>query len=226
MSLTTETPSAPAWRRRLTLPAYSTAAVARYTGASPQTISSWYFRDGGLGPALGGRERGSPLNYMQLIEVAFVQTFRETGVSLQRLRRARQYVAQVFEAEYPFATYRFKTEGHRVYMDLHDEEPELHDELLVAADEHGQTAWAPAIAERFIQFEYIDDLAIRWRPAPALPDVIIDARLAFGAPTVGGVPTWALRGRAEAGETLHEIAQDFGVAPELVEQALDFERAA
>jgi len=89
-------------RRRLYLPAYRVADAARYAGAAPQTVTRWHYHGGQAGPALPGRQKGRPLSYMELVEVAFIAFFRRQGVSLQRLRRARQYAAQNLNAEYPF----------------------------------------------------------------------------------------------------------------------------
>ncbi|WP_349370977.1 DUF433 domain-containing protein [Salinarimonas sp.] len=54
----------------------------------------------------------------------------------------------------------------------------------------------------------------------------LDPRLAFGAPNVRGVATWALKDRWESGETIRDIADDFDLDPPDVEAALAFERVA
>jgi hypothetical protein len=46
--------------------------------------------------------------------------------------------------------------------------------------------------------------------------------VATGA-TVKGVPTWALKGRFNAGEVIEDIAADFVLEPEDVKKALAFE---
>lgn len=216
------------WRRRLYLPAYTISDAARYAGANTQTVSYWFRGGGELGPALGGKEAGKALNYLQLIETAFVKTFRDAGVSLQRLRRARAYVQQRLKSDYPFARHDFQTDGFHVFMELSEIEPELGvDQLFIAADTPNQPGWALIVKERFQQFEYVDmdgdSLAVVWRPSEKQPAVVIDARKGFGAPAVEGVPTWALAGRARAGESIGEIAFDFNVSEELVSEALEFE---
>lgn len=210
------------WRRRLYLPAYSIAEAARYAGTSPNTVAYWH-RGTSLGPVLPGRERREPLSYLQLVEVAFVATFRKLGVSLQRIRKAREYLAQRFHSEFPFAEFRLQSEGTHILMDLKEQGEDTEVELLLIADERGQTAWKPLVGDRFAQFEYEGNLAIRWHPISGESPVIIDPRVAFGAPTVSGVPTWAIKGRWVAGETLDEISEDFGLSSEQVIEALAFE---
>ncbi|NLT27872.1 MAG: hypothetical protein GXX97_02225, partial [Dehalococcoidales bacterium] len=106
------------WKRRLFLPCYTSVEAAKYANTSPQTISNWHYRESKLGVALPGKERGKDLSYLQLVEVAVVATFRKLGVSFTKIRKARQYLQQRFNSEYPFAEYRFKTEGFHVLLDL------------------------------------------------------------------------------------------------------------
>lgn len=211
------------WYRRLYLPAYTVVDAARYAGIHPQTIRYWHYRGGSYGPALPGKERGRPLSYLQLVEVAFVATFRKLGVTLRNIRRSREYVAQLTGSEFPFAEYRFQIEGKHMLLQLQDIEPNNKTGHLVITDKSGQLIWNPRVQERFAQFEYESGLALRWRPASQAPLVVIDPRVSFGAPTVHGIPTWVIRGRSKAGEAIQEIQQDFGLEEEHVLQALSFE---
>ena len=76
---------------------------------------------------------------------------------------------------------------------------------------------------RVLKFDYEDGLAVRWHVAGKDSEVIIDPRIQFGAPSVDGVPTWAIKGRWEAGEDLADIADDFGISRALLRKALTFE---
>ena len=212
-----------AWRRRLYLPAYAVSDAARYAQVHPTTVSYWHHRGGQLGPALPGKERRTPLNYFQLVEVAFVSTFRRLGVSLQRLRKAHSYLAQAFNAEYPFANYRLVTEGVHVLMELQEVEQDRQLGQLIVTDENGQTAWREAIGKRFAEFDYESDVALIWHVRGRGSLVVIDPRVSFGAPMVKGVPTWVLKGRHSAGETPEEIAEDFGLTTAELRDGLRFE---
>lgn len=212
-----------AWRRRLYLPAYSVSDTAKYAGTHAQTVAYWHYGGGRLGPALPGRERRKPLSYLEAVEVAFVATFRALRVSLQRIRKARDYFAQNFHEEFPFATLRLQTEGHHVLLDMLEVEPDAQIRGLIIADAHGQVAWQPMVGERFAQFDYENGLAVRWYVAGRGSPVLIDPRVSFGAPAIRGIPTWALKGRCMAGETLADISEDFALEPSDVEEALRFE---
>ena len=220
--LTAERGSEP-WRRRLYLPAYQVGDAARYAGTAPQTVSYWHYRGGQLGPVLPGRVRRQPLSYLQLVEVAFVATFRALGVPLQRIRRAHIYASQVLRSENPFAEHRWLTEGYHVMLDLREVEGDQNIGRLIVGDRGGQIAWQEMVSERFAQFEYQEGLAVIWWVRGRQMPVTIDPRVAFGAPTARGVPTLALRGRWRAGESMTDIEEDFGLVEEDVRYALQFE---
>jgi uncharacterized protein (DUF433 family) len=211
------------WRRRLLLPTYTIADAARYVGESPQLIASWHYRETQTGVVLPGKEHGKPLSYMQLIEVVVVSTFRKLGVSLQRVRKARQYLAQRFNVEFPFTEYRFKTEGFHILLDLQQFEND--EELrLVVADRGGQLAWETIMENRLLEFDYEDDgIAVKWHPAGRQSLVVINPRVAFGAPNVSGIPTWILKGRYNAGETIADIMEDFNLEEAAIKDAWKFE---
>jgi uncharacterized protein (DUF433 family) len=223
LGVVTSNANAEPWRRRLYLPAYAVSEAARYARTAPQTIAYWLYGDGERLPIVRGKERRKPLSYLQLVEIAFVASFRRAGVPLSAIRRAHDYVAQTLETEYPFATIQFQTEGNHIFFRLQEIEPVAALDHLIVADRDGQVGWEALISDRFMEFDYEGGLALRWHVAGRESPVLIDPRIAFGAPTVQGVATWALRGRIEAGETISEIVQDFGLDERSVRGALNFE---
>ena len=211
------------WRRRLYLPAYRISDAARYSGVASQTVTHWHHGDGRLGPALPGRQNREHLSYLQLVEVAFVATLRKLGVSLQRIRRARTYAAQVLNAEHPFAEYRWLTEGHHAMLNLMDVDDDASVDGLIVGDAHGQIAWQEMLSARFAQFDYEEDLALTWHVRGRDNPVVIDPRTSFGAPMVRGIPTWVLKGRWKAGESISDIEEDFGLGEKEITHGLAFE---
>lgn len=226
---TTKTVNAPIshselWRSRLYVPNYRVREAAKYASISPQTIASWHNRPGSNRKStLSLRDKGAALSYLQLIEVAVVSSFRKSGVSLAKIKAAREYVSRQLEAEHPFAEYRFKTDGRDLWMDYAQIEADAGDKKLLAASRGGQLAWSDIIG-RLQEFDYEKDgLAVRWHVAGADSGIIIDPRIQFGAPAIDGVATWVFKGRWEAGEPLDDIADDFGVPNSAVLSALRFE---
>jgi uncharacterized protein (DUF433 family)/DNA-binding transcriptional MerR regulator len=206
------------WRRRLTLPTYQIGEAAAYTGVTPQTVAQWHRIEAAL---LKQREARSALSYFQLIEVAVVAAFRKAGVPMKRIRAARAYAANELKSEYPFAQYRFKENAKHLYLD--SQQVDVKTGTVLGADQAGQLEWE-AIIGRLREFEYEGDIALRWHVAGEGSPIIIDPRISFGAPAVRGTPTWIIRGRLEAGESNSDIAEDFGLKPDEVRKALQFEQ--
>lgn len=213
------------WRARLFVPNYRIQEAARYAHLSSQTVAKWHTKPGAnRRSTLSTKEKGAALSYLQLIEVAVASSFRKAGVRLSKIQAAREYLAKQMEAEFPFAAYRFKTDGKELWMDYAQFEASAGDRTLLAASKAGQLAWSDIIG-RLHEFDYENDrgLAIRWHVAGRDENVIIDPRIQFGAPSVEGVATWAFKGRWEAGEDIDDIADDFGVSNLDVLAALRFE---
>lgn len=205
------------------LPAYQVKEAARYAGITPQTILNWQKDGKRHGAALSTREPGKGLSYLQLVEVAFVAALRKLGVKLDDIRSAHDYMAQKLRAEYPFAQYRFKTDGQNILMELPQFIKGESADKLVVVNRNGQIGWAEILETKFEEFVYEDDLAIKWKPAGKESPIEIDPKISFGAPNVEGVATWAIKGRWDAGESLEDIADDFMIEPGLVNEALIFE---
>ena len=211
------------WRKRLTLPTYTVTEAAGYAQAKPQTVGYWFRGSEASGPTLPRRKAGERLNYFEAVEVAFVAAFRSYGVRLRNLREARAYFQALLRTEYPFATERFHTEGTRILQEWGDRQGLSEFSEVVIGDEQGQLAWAGLLGEKFETFDYEDDLALRWHVAGRSSPVQIDPRISFGSPCVRGIPTWAMRGRKQAGESIEEISEDFGLEDNEVIAGVKFE---
>jgi uncharacterized protein (DUF433 family) len=204
----------------LEVPAYRPAEAARLAGTTPTTVARWFkgYRAPGhrMAPVLPRPNDGS-LSWLQLVEVAFIADFRRLGMRLERLRQAHDHVRATFGVAYPFAQLRFRTDGVHLLVPYGDQ--------LVAADAGGQLSWAGMIQRRLEQLDYADDVVVRWHPRGRDCPVVLDPRVAFGAPhLVGtGVPTWAARERHRGGDPPATIAEDLGLTAEQVAAALAFE---
>ena len=222
MTTSTSERSSEPWRRRLYLPNYQTGEAAKYADITTQTIVAWHRETGKQARILSHKERRVELSYMQLIEVAVVSAFRKSGVSLKRIRAAREYASKTLKAEYPFAEFRFKEEAKHLWLDS-EQVSGVNAGTVVQADQEGQLTWESIIG-RLREFEYEHEgIVIRWHVAGRSSPIIIDPRIAFGAPTIGGTPTWVIKGRWNAGESDREIADDFGIKQVEVREALKFE---
>jgi uncharacterized protein (DUF433 family) len=132
-------------------------------------------------------------------------------------------VAATFESDYPFAEYRFKTEGMHLLMDYFPLENQPVPSKIIVADASGQLAWDILLSDKFAQFDYELDLAVTWHPEGRNSSVRVDPRIAFGKPTTFGIPTWTIKSRWASGESLEEIERDFDISQQAILDALRFE---
>ena len=236
----------PAWVKRLYLPSYPVSDAARYVGVHRSAVSAWM---NSLGPSIPKRGKETSLSYLELVEMAFVATFIQLRIPMDVIRDAQWRLARNIGSEYPFATRSFKTGGFNIltndlyFAHLDDSESDIDGTMVVSSpqaiipsinpgtewddviveDDHGQSAWTELMEDRFAEFDYGHDFAIRWHLAGRGSQVAIDPRVAFGSPTVSGLPTRILAGRRNSGETVFEIAEDFGIDSTSVLDALTFE---
>ena len=209
------------WVRRLLLPAYHVKEAARYADITTQTVRNWQHDGKESGSAIAPRKSRESLSYFQLQELAIVAAMRMQGVKLQKIRLARDWLSTEFKLEFPFSDRRVKTDGQDIIMEHEDELKG--DMKLMVANKGGQYVWSEIIGSRFEEFEYERDLAIRWHVRGRKSGIVIDPRIAFGAPAIRGVPTWVLRGRHNAGEAVEDVADDFLISRADVRKALKFE---
>ncbi len=222
-TLTSEMPKEP-WRRRLYLPNYPIREVARYADISPRTVAAWHSKTLNKSLVLSHKVQRAALSYMQLIEVAVVAAFRKAGITLKTIRDARDYASKQLRSEFPFVQYRFKTEGKHLLIDYGEIEGTKDRGKHLAADQGGQLAWDQVIGPLLKEFEYErEGIVIRWRVAGPASPIVIDPRLSFGAPTINGTPTWVIKGRWNAGESIADIADDFAMDKSAIQSALEFE---
>ena len=64
--------------------------------------------------------------------------------------------------------------------------------------------------------------------ASAERPIVIDPRIAFGRPVMlrKGISTSTIAERVDAGESVDDLAADYGLGPAEIEQAVVYERAA
>jgi uncharacterized protein (DUF433 family) len=212
------------WRKRLNAPAYRIMEAARYARTSNQTIRNWE-KIQGNSRIVSPRDLREDLSYLQLIEVGVVSAMRKSGVKLDTIRDGRKYLSSEFNSPFPFAQYRFKTDGKRLFMD-YDQIVKSEKDKLLNVSQRGQLAWTEILDRRLQEFEYDREIGtvLRWKVAGLDSPIIIDPRIAFGSPHVGGIPTWVLRDRWKAGEGIGDIAEDYELTDDLVKAALRFER--
>ena len=212
---------------------YSVTRAAQLVGMSPSTLNTWargyrYTRQGlevSQGPVItaltaSGDDRTIP--FVGLVEATVVQAFRQTGLPMQRIRRALAILAQEGHLSHALASRQLYTDGARVLYDYARSEEDRQLGLLTVVDT-GQRVFHEVI-RNYLERITFEDL---WATSLILPIterklLIVAPKVAAGDPLFlnGGAPLSAVHSRFVAGEPIKTIAADFDVPADDIKEAL------
>jgi hypothetical protein len=180
--------------------------------------------------------RAEELSFLDLIEVRFVEHFREQGVKIGTLRRALETAREVFKEEKPLSTDRFifvpRDDGRDIFVEevMKPSAKETDDRTLwslVTKQYEIYTLIRDKLA-RGVSFDPATHLAKHWVPRPkSFPSIYLDPRIAYGQP-VGPhmVPTQTLyESWLAEKEDIGAVADWFDVPIAEAQTGVDFELA-
>jgi uncharacterized protein (DUF433 family) len=217
-------------------PAYSIAEAAHYLRIPTATLRSWI--RGRYYPTERGKRFFRPvielpdptllsLSFVNLVEAHVLDAIRrEHNIPLPQVRIALDYVKRHFDSLHPLADHEFQTDGAALLLSRF--------EKLIAVSEAGQLAMKEMLAAHLRRVEHdASGLASRLYPftrkrQPDEPKIIVmDPFISFGRPTITGtgVATEIVAERYKAGESIDELAQDYGCERGHVEEAVRCELA-
>jgi uncharacterized protein (DUF433 family) len=214
---------------------YSLSDAERLTGVPTKRIRRWttgydFSRKGVMRhstPVIANdlsAEIGVPaLNFVDLLEVRFLNAFREYGVSMKAIRIASLRARDLLGLTHPFSSQKFSTDRHTVLAEF---VTETGDEVLL--DLVRTQYELDRLVARFLVGEVEFDetgTPARWRPFPSSRRIVIDPQRAFGAPILdeAGIPTLVLARAVEVEESIDVVAKLFNVDPAAVEDAHRYE---
>lgn len=222
---------------------YSPGEAAALLHEDTRTVRRWAFGYRRTRPS--GRVKHPPLirtelpelegeralTFVELVELLYVRAFHELGVSWKTIRDAADVAARLFDSRHPFALRHVYLDPNRVLYGAVAETDGS--EALVELSGHGQQAFPQVLKPYLEQLEFgVDGVAARWWPMGKQAGVLIDPRIAFGAPIVDGtrIPVSTLAEAFEAeqpvyGErTMERVAWMYEVEPRHVQHSLEFSR--
>ena len=220
---------------RFTRGLYSVADAARLVGMSASTFATWahgYERTLDSGrrvvkarPVISTVKAGDGrlIPFVGLVEATVVQAFRQTGLPLQRVRRALEVLASQGELQHALASRRLYTDGANILFDYATDQDDKQLVLLTVVHS-GQRVFHDVIAAYLRRIGWEDDQWATSLIVPATERELLRIRpeVAGGDPLfiAGGGPLSAVRSRACAGEPIISIARDYDVPESDVREAL------
>lgn len=224
----------------LAVPTYTIADASRYLRIPQATVRSWTAgrsvkpsarRTPGNQPViLPAATAGARLSFLNLAELYVLDTLRrQYRLKLPEIRRAVAYLRRHFETDWPLAQQAMLTDGRSLFVELAlgDKEP-----AIVNASRNGQLEMRDIVALYLKRIDW-DENGVASRLYPlvgrrGVPSdskaVVIDPRIAFGRPAVAsiGVPAATIADRFAGGESIEELAEDYGAAPTDIQEAIRF----
>jgi len=220
------------------IPTYGIWESAHLLKIPPDTLRSWI--RGRDYPTKHGTKRFQPLitlpdedlpllSFINLIEAHVLDAIRyKDRIPLDNVRDAVKHLRERYNSEHPLVEFEFQHDGVDLFTEIARD--------IINVTKQGQ------IAIREVVSAYLKRIArdpqgsaIALYPyltrhpqqveEPKL--ILIDPRISFGkAILVGvGVPTAVIADRNEAGESVDELAEDYGCEASEIAQAIEYERA-
>lgn len=164
------------------------------------------------------------LSFLDLLEVRLIDAFLNAGVSWKVLRAAHQLGRTELNTDHPFAAFRFRTDGRRVFLDLQKEIAES--ELLLDVVS-SQLSFSDFVSPYFKDLDFGKDRqeALRWWPMGKNRPILVDPQRTFGQPIVSdeGVATSVLFKSYRVEKSIDIVSRWFRVPKTSVEAAVEFE---
>jgi len=220
-------------------PAYPFIEAAHYLHMPVSTLRSWCI---GQDYKVAGRTRrfqplitldgdkNEGLSFLNLVEAHVLAAIRRNhAIPLPKVREALAFMRVKMKSARPLVERSFQTDGVNLFVEELSSlvnvtrEGQIEMKELLLAHLHRIERDAAGLPIRLFPFTRT---GTHEREAP----VQIDPTIAFGRPSLRGraVPTAVLADRFKAGEPMTELASDFGVTVDVIEDAIrcELDRAA
>jgi uncharacterized protein (DUF433 family) len=166
---------------------------------------------------------------MNLVEAHVLNGMRRIeNVPFYKVRGALEYIEKRFPSKHPLADHQFQTDGVDLFIEGLGQ--------LVAVSKEGQIGIREVI-EQYLRRIERDLKFTPFRLYPFLQDrpredapkqILIDPLVSFGRPVIAGtgIPTDVVAERFYAGESWKDLAKDYGLTQDQIQEALRYEAPA
>lgn len=205
------------------MPAYSPAEAAHYLDIPVSTVRYWSVGRDQIQPLIEPAQHGPLiLSFANLVELHVLSAIRRKHlISMPKVRKTLDYVQRELGLTRPLADQQFQTDGVNLFVD--------HYAHLINASEQGQMAMKEWIGAALVRVEW--DTAgqpvrlfpyTRKEPADSAGLIMIDPSVSGGRAVIRGtrIAVEVIAERYKAGESISELAQDYGRAPDEIEEAI------
>lgn len=219
------------------VPAYGIPEVALYLGIPVATLRSWVM--GRHYPVSDGKRFFAPiieiadrktrrLSFINLVEAHVLNAIRrEHEIRLPKIRQAIAFLKNRLHSKHPLADQQFETDNLDLFVQKYGQ--------LINITREGQLAMRTVLQsflkriKRDAQGMPVKLYLFTRRGEDTEPmAVVVDPTVSFGRPVLEGtgIPTTVLAERYKAGDSLDELAEDYGRQRKEIEEAIRYELKA
>lgn len=216
-------------------PTYGITEATHYLRIPRTTIRDWV--SGRSYPGKAGTRFARPviriadphaklMSFMDLVEIHVLDAIRRKHkIPLEKVRVAVRYLSKKFPSKHPLAERDFETDG----VDLFIQEFNR----LINISQAGQLAMREVLHAHLLRIERdVQGTPVKLYPFTRKREgdeskeepraVVIDPRVSFGRPVLAGtgIPTALIAERYKAGESVDELAEDYGRPRLEIEEAI------
>lgn len=164
-----------------------------------------------------GRDRG--FNFHTLVELIAIFALREQSVSFHKIIKARKFLCDEFNTDYPFASKKVMSDGQQFYYAISKT-------VLLDVNLARQTS-IKKLVEPYcekLDFDKINLLAKQFWPLGKERSIVVNPNHRFGEPVVDGTNISAdiLASMAAGGDDVNMIADLYQLNPDQVEDAIAY----
>lgn len=212
------------------LPTYTISEVAHYLAVPPPTIRYWSVGRGPYEPLIELPECSPTgptlLSFFNLVELHVLAAIRRKhGVAMPKVRKAIKYLIRTapssIDQRHPLISYEMETDGLDLFIERYGQ--------LINISQAGQLAMRELIATALhridrdshkVPIRLFPFTRTEMRNAPEM--VVIDPRLSAGRPVIAGtgLTTQIIAERYKAGESVSQLAKDYGRDESEIQEAL------
>lgn len=204
-------------------PTYAPAEAAHYLNVPVSTVRYWSLgRDESLPLIIPAKETPLILSFINLVELHVLSAIRRKhSISMPKVRRTLEFVQSRLQLSRPLATKRFMTDGVDLFVEQFGQ--------LINASREGQIEIKEWLGAALVRIEWDEaGLPIRLFPYTRRPDtdsanlIMIDPAVSGGRAVISGtrIAVEIVAERYKAGESIRELAEDYGRKTDDIEEAI------
>jgi uncharacterized protein (DUF433 family) len=157
------------------------------------------------------------IDFEDLISMRVIYLLHGMGVSIKKIREAKDYLSKLTGHSHPFATEKLWTETIDIFTEIGP--------LLITASKYGQLPFMELVKRDLVNIHdmtFSRGVADSWVPQTG---IILKPNIQFGAPCIinTGIPTHSIWRMYLGGDQIEFLSRSYQIELEQIKQAVDWE---